>query len=265
MKRAIASPLTSWNLAILFDLLQRGLAKTDMATFVFIHGAWEAGWVWKWTVPYLRAAGHEVFAPSLTGLGDRSHLMDASIDLETHIADVLGVLKWEGLENVTLVGHSYGGMVATGVADRAHECIGSLIYLDAFVPKDGEALFDLVSSERAAGMRKVADSDGEGWYLPLAAAPLQNVTDPEESALLAEYCVPHPLATMTQKLTGSGNHLKVANKAYVLATEFQPCPFTGFAEEASRLGWTVEELVTHHFTMISMPRETANVFMRHAA
>ena len=116
-----------------------------------------------------------------------------------------------------------------------------------------------------SAMRKVADSDGEGWYLPLAAAPLQNVTDPEESALLAEYCVPHPLATMTQKLTGSGNHLKVANKAYVLATEFQPCPFTGFAEEASRLGWTVEELVTHHFTMISMPRETANVFMRHAA
>ncbi|MBT4489971.1 MAG: alpha/beta hydrolase [Rhodospirillaceae bacterium] len=235
-----------------------------MATFVLVHGAWEAGWVWKWTVPHLRAAGHEVFAPSLTGLGERSHLMNASIDLDTHIADVLGVLEWEGLDNVTLVGHSYGGMVATGVADRANERIGSLIYLDAFLPKDGEALLDMVPPERAASMRDVADKDGDGWYLPLSAAPLQNVTDPGEAAILAEFCVSHPFATMTQKLSVSGNHLNIASKTYVLATEFQPSVFTGFAEEARQLDWRVEELATHHFTMMSMPRETADLLMRHA-
>lgn len=236
-----------------------------MATFVLIHGAWEAGWVWKWTVPHLRAAGHDVFTPSLTGLGERAHLMSPAIDLDTHIDDVLGVLKWEGLENVTLVGHSYGGMIATGVADRMHERIGSLIYLDAFMPNDGEALLDLSRPERAAAMRKVADEDGEGWYLPLAAAPLQNVTDPKEAAILAKHCVPHPFATMTQKLQVSGNHFKVAKNAYLLATAFQPSPFTSFAAEARQLGWTVEELATHHFTMISMPRETAEILMRHAA
>ena len=153
-----------------------------MATFVLIHGSWEGGWIWHRTVPHLRAAGHEVFTPSLTGLGERSHLMNPSIDLDTHIADILGVLKWERLENITLVGHSYAGMVATGVADRAHERLGSLIYLDAFMPKDGQAVLDLQPPERAAELREVAERQGEGWYLPLLALPaLRHVTDPEEA------------------------------------------------------------------------------------
>ncbi len=236
-----------------------------MATFVLIHGAWEGGWVWKETAAHLRAAGHEVFAPTLSGLGERAHLMNPDIDLDTHINDVLGVLRWEGLETVTLVGHSYGGMVAAGVADRARSRIGSLIYLDAFMPKDGEALLDMLPPERAAGMRAIADEAGEGWYLPLSAAPLQNVTDPKEAALLAEFCVSHPFATMTQELTLTGDHLNIAKITFVLATEFQPSPFTPFAAEARRLGWPVEELATHHFTMISMPRETADIFLRHAA
>lgn len=236
-----------------------------MATFVLIHGAWEAGWVWNSIVPHLRGAGHEVFRPSLTGLGERSHLLSPSVDLETHIADILGVIKWERLQNVTLVGHSYGGAVATGVADRVHERIGSLIYLDAFMPKDGQALVDLVPPERADGMRRIADEQGEGWYLPISAAPLQYVTEPKEAALLEELCVAHPLATMTQKLNVSGNHLKIAKKMFVLATGYVPSPFTRFAEEARALGWPVEELATHHFTMLSMPHETADVLMRHAA
>lgn len=236
-----------------------------MATFVLIHGAWEAGWVWNSVGRYLRDAGHEVFSPSLTGLGERSHLMNPAVDLETHIADVLGVLKWEQLENVTLVGHSYGGMVVTGVADRAHERIGSLIYLDAFMPKDGQAIIDLQPPERAAGMQKIAAEQGEGWYLPVAAAPLQHVTDPTEAALLKKLCVPQPLGAITTKLNLSGNHLKIAKKIFVLATGYAPSNFARFADDARALGWPVEELETHHFTMLSMPRETADVFMRHAA
>ncbi len=197
-----------------------------MATFVLIHGAWEAGWVWKETASHLRAAGHDVYTPSLTGLGERSHLMNRSINLETHIADVLGVLKWEQLNNVTLVGHSYGGMVVTGVADQAHDRIGSLIYLDAFVPKNGQSLFDLATPERAAGMRKMADEQGEGWFLPLSAAPLEHVTDPKEAALLQELCVPQPLANATQTLNLSGNHLKIEKTAFLLASPHQPSTFT---------------------------------------
>jgi len=130
----------------------------------------------------------------------------------------------------------------------------------------GKSLFDLVAPERVAGMRKIADEQGEGWYLPLAAAPpLRHVTDPREAALLQELCVPQPLATLTQTLNLSGNYLKIEKKSFVLASAFQPSPFTRFAEEADELGWPVEELATHHFTMVSMPGETAEALMRHMA
>src|SRR5471030_397902 len=114
-----------------------------MAVFLVAHGAWSAGWAWKKMRPLLRARGHELFTPTHTGLGERAHLATPEIDLETHIADILGVLQFEDLREVILIGHSYGGMVATGVADRARDRISQLIYLDASVPKDGQSLFDL--------------------------------------------------------------------------------------------------------------------------
>ena len=106
-----------------------------MSTFVLVHGAWHGGWCWRRVERLLRAQGHEVLTPTLTGLGERAHLMSRQIDLETHIEDVLGVLRIENLRDVVLCGHSYGGMVITGVADREPECITALVYLDAFVPE----------------------------------------------------------------------------------------------------------------------------------
>ena len=114
-----------------------------MAMFVVAHGAWSAAWAWKKMRPLLRAAGHELWTPTYTGLGERAHLASPAVDLDTHIKDIIGVLEMEDLRDVVLIGHSYGGMVATGVADRARERIAQLIYLDAFVPKDGQSLFDL--------------------------------------------------------------------------------------------------------------------------
>ena len=111
-----------------------------MAVIVLAHGAWSSAWAWKRVRPLMAAAGHEFLAPSYTGLGERAHLARPENDLETHIQDVVGVLKFEDLRNVVLIGHSYGGMVATGVADRARERVVQLIYLDAFVPDDGQAL-----------------------------------------------------------------------------------------------------------------------------
>jgi pimeloyl-ACP methyl ester carboxylesterase len=236
-----------------------------MATFVLVHGAWEAGWAWKWVSPILRAAGHDVYTPSLTGLGERSHLLNREVDLETHIQDVLGVINWGQLENVTLVGHSSGGMVITGTADRAQNKIGSLIYLDAFLPKNGQALIDLMSSERSASIRQLAEEMGEGWYVPPLPAPAWHVHDPNQAALLDELSTPHPLATMTQKISHSDNHFKIKKKAYVLATGYEPSSFPQFADQAKDMDWPIEELATHHFTMFSMPQETADILMRHAA
>jgi pimeloyl-ACP methyl ester carboxylesterase len=235
-----------------------------MATFVLIHGGWEGGWVWKAVEQHLRGAGHEVLRPSLTGLGERSHLLDPTVDLEMHITDILNLLQWEKLQDVTLVGHSYGGMVATGVADRAHEQIGSLIYLDAFMPKTGQSLLDLLPRERAAMTLKLANENGDGWYVPVAvpgAGPMQHVREPSVSALLEELMVPHPLATFTQMLRVAGHHLRIAKKAFVFASGYAPSTFARFADEARTLGWPVEDLPTHHFPMLSMPRETAEVLI----
>src|SRR3954465_4914376 len=110
------------------------------ATFLVCHGAWSAGWAWKKMHPLMSAGGHCLVTPTYTGLGERVHLANPSIDLETHIQDVLNVIRYEGLGDLVLVGHSYGGMVGTGVAGRARACITQLIYLDAFVPGDGQSL-----------------------------------------------------------------------------------------------------------------------------
>ena len=130
-----------------------------MATYLICHGAWSAGWAWKKVRPLLRAAGHEVFTPSYTGLGERAHLAHALVDLETHIIDMLAVIRCEDLTDFVLVGHSYGGMVATGVADRVPERVRRLVYLDAFVPLHGQSLSDLVGRAPTAAPL-------EGWLVP---------------------------------------------------------------------------------------------------
>ena len=154
-----------------------------MATIVLAHGAWSAAWAWKKMRPLFSAAGHEFFSPTYTGLGERAHLSNQEVDLTTHINDVTAVLEIEDLKDVTLIGHSYGGMVATGVADKARRRIGRIIYLDAFAPKDGESLFDLVGPQ---GRREHA-RQGDGRRRRLARArhamPMPPDTAPEDVSL----------------------------------------------------------------------------------
>ena len=140
------------------------MSSTSHKTFLVCHGAWSAGWAWKKMHPLMQAAGHRLVTPSYTGLGERVHLANPSIDLETHIEDMLNVIKYEDLRDIVLVGHSYGGMVATGVADRARDRVAQLIYVDAFVPEDGQSLFDInePGRQRDAGWAK----SGDGWRVP---------------------------------------------------------------------------------------------------
>lgn len=114
-----------------------------MATFVLVHGATAGGWVWRPVPSLLRAEGHEVYTPTLTGLGERAHLLSPEVDLGTHIQDVVNVLEFERLSQVILVGHSYGGVVVTAVAERIPERLAQLVYIDALVPADGESVADL--------------------------------------------------------------------------------------------------------------------------
>ena len=164
-----------------------------MATFLICHGAWSAGWAWKKVLPLLRAAGHEVFTPTYTGLGERAHLTGPMVDLETHIQDVLAVIEYEDLRDFILLGHSYGGMVVTGVADRVPERVRHLVYLDAFVPADGQSLSDL----RVTGGTP-PQAAAEGWLMPpIPPAPDTSVEDLAWTGPRRRH---QPVRTFTQKL-----------------------------------------------------------------
>jgi pimeloyl-ACP methyl ester carboxylesterase len=158
-------------------------------TFLVCHGAWSAGWAWKKMHPLMQAAGHRLVTPTYTGLGERAHLATPSIDLETHIEDILNVIKYEDISDVVLIGHSYGGMVATGVADRARDRIKQLIYLDAFVPDDGQSLLDLNQVARQPMLERARA--GEGWRIPPNPTPPD--TSPEDVAWLTERRVDMPI------------------------------------------------------------------------
>ena len=148
-----------------------------MSTFVLVHGAWHGGWCYKRVSERLRAEGHLVFTPTNTGLGERSHLYHREIDLEVHITDILNVIKWEEIDDFVLVGHSYGGMIITGVADRVPEKVRRLVYLDAFVPQDGQSIFDLLGPQIKAGFEEAADAFGDGWRVPSSDPEAERKTD----------------------------------------------------------------------------------------
>ncbi len=142
-----------------------------MAGFLVVHGAWSSAFAWRKMRPLLRAAGHELYTPSLTGLGERIHLASPLIDLELHVEDIVQALFHEDLRDVHLIGHSYGGMVATGVADRAPERIRQIIYLDAFVPRAGQSVFDLSGENSRLRATEGAAGAGEGWRVPANLLP----------------------------------------------------------------------------------------------
>ena len=221
-----------------------------MATIVLAHGAWSAAWAWKKMRPLMAASGHSFFTPSYTGLGERAHLANPEIDLETHIEDVLGVLAFEDLRDVVLLGHSYGGMVATGVADRARQRIAHLIYLDAFVPKHGQSLFDLVPEEQRKRMQASAAS-GDGWRV--SPNPTPEDTSPEDRAWIADKRLPHPLKCLNTPLKLRYGPLTV-RRSYIVATRNTHGPFGQFATMArAEPGWACYDIDASHSPNITAP------------
>ena len=177
------------------------------ATFVLVHGAWHGGWCYARVAALLRARGHTVFTPTLTGQGERAHLLSGSINLSTHIEDVLGVFRCERLSDVVLAGHSYGGMVITGVADRIAERIKALAYLDAFIPEDGQSLFDI---NIPANTQRFLDSAGAsgGLSVPAPSAAYFGVNAADAPTVDA-LATPHPIGCFTEKLKLSGAYRAV--------------------------------------------------------
>jgi pimeloyl-ACP methyl ester carboxylesterase len=221
-----------------------------VATFVVAHGAWSSAWAWKKMRPLMRAAGHDFWTPNYTGLGEREHLGNAAVDLDTHIRDVIAMLEIEDLRDVVLLGHSYGGMVATGIADRVRERIAQLVYLDAFVAKNGQSTFDLQPAERANAMRAAAREKGDGWRIPTNQMPAD--TPEADVAWAAHRRKPQPLKTFEQRLALSGE--PSAPRSYIYCKRFGPGDvFRQFAERAQREGWRYFEIDASHNPHITAP------------
>jgi pimeloyl-ACP methyl ester carboxylesterase len=236
-----------------------------MATFVLVHGGWHGGWCWQKVIPFLEEASHEVYAPTLTGLAERASELSPDIGLDTHIQDITGLLQEKNLHGVILVGHSYGAMVITGVVDQVPERIAHLVYLDTFVPRDGESM--AASSPMVIRLlRKQAQAHGDGWRVD-SQGTYGVTTEPDRSWVRSQV-TPQPLKTLEQPL-----HLK--NPAIVSAKPRThiSCTGGGFffslmrrilaprALPPTEAGWRLRQLPTGHDAMITLPRELADLLL----
>lgn len=224
-----------------------------MATLVLVHGGWDGGWAWRGVARELRGAGHEVFTPTLTGSGERVHLASPEVGLATHIQDIVNVLRYEDLRDVTLVGASYGGMVISGVAEQAAERLSQLIYLDAFVPEDGESLNALIGPELAAAFAQMAQAYGDGWRVP------HNPPDADRRTDLLINVARHPLRIDSPAAAR-------LRRTYVQFTDKQPDDFLkplmeGMAARARAQGWAYREMPFTHFPILDRPSEVARLLL----
>lgn len=236
-----------------------------MATYVLVHGGAHGGWCYKPVAGLLRAEGHEVYAPTLTGVGERSHLIGPDVDLDLHITDIVNVLHYEDLRDVILVGHSYGGMVITGVADRALDRVGHLVYLDAARPENGEALSDVTPVIMSLTQADGRTVDGVELVLWPTNGHTYGVTDPADVAWMLERLTPHPWKAFSQPLRLNDEAaVRKIPRTIINCTETlarRPADKRHRAFEADRV-WEID---TGHDLMLTEPRAVADMLLRLAA
>jgi len=228
-----------------------------MATFVLVHGAWHGGWCWAETENHLQAQGHTTLALTLTGLGERSHLMHDEIDADLHVQDVVNSLVWRDLTDVFLVGHSYGGLVITGVAVHVPERLQALIYLDAFVPEEsGVSVFAQANPERMAAFQAQIDKGAKSLQPDLFDSWTD---DPVKKDWLKSMCTPHPVGCFQRGVTLTGREAEVRRRHYIIAERNKPSAFWAeFEKVKSRPDWTTSTINTLHDVMVEAPEELAS-------
>lgn len=242
-----------------------------MATFLLVHGAWHSGRCWERVVPLLEAAGHRVFAPSLTGYGDKAHLLGPDVGLGTHVDDVVGLLEREDLAEVILVGHSYAGLVISSAAHRVPERVGHLVYLDAMVPEDGESAVDVMPVTQH--LIDLAAQSGDGWRVPpMPEAPppfgLFGVTDPADVAWLRTILSDHPVRCLQQPVRLGNPAADAIARTHIHCVGAKPAGVSRRPVPAVQPNGSpseVWELPTGHDCMITMPVELSGLLLKLAA
>ena len=235
-----------------------------MSTFVLVHGGGHGGWCYQKVARILRDAGHDVYTPTLTGLGERSHLLNAAIDLDTHITDVVSMLQYDDLRDVILVGHSYGGMVITGVADRATDRVERLVYLDAANPKNGESLIDVAGDHilMVRPMGRVVDGVELVLFPEPGIVELYGVTDAADMVWMGERLTPHPWACFEQPLRlGNEDALAAITQFHIVCSATVATRDPEMIERAKAEGrfWEID---TGHDLMVTEPDFVADALQQ---
>ncbi len=230
-------------------------------TFVLVHGSYHGGWCWRRVADILEARGHKVFAQSLTGLGDRSHLLSKDINLETHIADIANLVRWEDLRDICLVAHSYAGFPASGALEQIHDRVASIVWLDAFVPEDGQKQIDIASAYGRDSMLK-ALAKGEFSIGP--PPPSAFSVSEKDYARLQSKMTPHPIGTTTQPIRLTGKLQIIAKKIFIRVPRYsQPAFDAAFAACRADKSWqTLVNRESGHDVMVDQPEWLADVLLK---
>jgi pimeloyl-ACP methyl ester carboxylesterase len=234
-------------------------AQTASKTFVLVHGTWHGGWCWRRVADLLASKGHKVYAPSLTGLADRSHLLTKDVNLTTHANDIANLFKWEDLKDVVLVGHSSAGFPITLAAEQIGAQVASIVYLDAFVPQVGDSLISLANpGPRKALEEAVARGDLVAKPVPSAVF---NVNEKDRAWVDAK-CTPHPLAAVVEKIPAASAYQKIARRTYIRATGTKSPVFDEtLARMKTTPGWKTYEVASGHDVMVDQPDRLAEILL----
>lgn len=234
-----------------------------MTTFVLVHGAWQGGWAWSRLAPLLEAEGHTVYAPTLTGLAERAGQLSRDVNLSTHVEDVCRLIIAEDLNDIVLLGHSYGGMVIAGVAERMEERIHSFIVLDGFVPEDGKAMREYWPGSVMSWLDKEAEKSGGVSVPPLPAESLAVAA--ENRAFVDSRATPQPYGTFNEVIRLSGARERIVNKSYIRAGRFRSHPFDAVTKRLeTEPGWRLQAIDSGHMPMLDTPEKLAELLLQSA-
>ena len=236
--------------------------KNNKPHFLLIHGAWHGGWVWNEISEILRYQRYSVSAPTLTGLGEKKHLLSSKITIETFIEDVVNHIVFENLNNIILVGHSFAGSVISGVADRIKDRIKKLIYFDAMILKDGQKPFDISPKEIVEQRIELAKKFGNNISIPAPSADAFGVFDIKKSLILEEKLTPHPLSAFQSKLVLKNEVGNGIPLSYIICTKPVYKSLESSRAVVRKMKWPIFELDAGHDAMLTHPKETLNLLMK---
>lgn len=258
-RRAALGAMAALGAVTASSIAQTARAQTAPKTFVLVHGTWHGGWCWRRVVDALQSKGHKVYAPTLTGLADRSHLLTKDVNLTTHVNDVVNLVKWEDLKDIVLVGHSSAGFVITQAAEQIGPQVASIVYLDGFVPQPGDSLISLANpGPRKSLEDAVARGDLAAQPIPAAAFKVNEKDRPWVDAK----CTPHPLASVVEKVTAAGARETIARKTYIRSGFDSPVFDQTLAKLKAAPDWKTYEVTSSgHDVMIDKPERLVEILL----